>query len=690
MAYNLTDRIKNAWNAFKSRDPTTYSNGYYGTTYRPDRRTSHISHDGSIIETVKNRIAVDISQVDIKHVRTDEEGNYKESIKSPLNEILTFSANIDQTGRAFIQDLAQSLFDEGVIAAVPIDTDVDPYSGSFDIYSIRVGKVVEWFPRSVRVRAFNEQTGQKEEIEVPKETTAIIENPFYSVMNAPNSTLQRLIRTLRNLDIVNEQNSSGKLDMIIQLPYSLKSPLKQQQAEGRRKQIESQLVNSKYGIAYIDAAERITQLNRPVENNLWKEAQDLTAMLFNQLGLSQSIFDGTADDATMNNYYNRTIEPILSAITEEMERKFLTRTARTQRQRIMYIRDPFKLVTMNELAGIAQTFTQNEIMSSNEIRAKMGLKPVDTQRANDLINKNINKVGEEEVLSQESAETEEINPEELKSQLKDLDSFDDQLNSLEVNVNGEQSLKHYASPYYDPVKAHKYYMEHRELKGRKSTANLNDEGKAAARYIKAQLDAEKKSVNEQHKAEATSKLQSISSQQKSETESYREGSQAGLKRLNNEQKSENESNRSATNARIEQYKEETQGKIDSLRAQLKSMSKSDKDEHREEINSMIAELRADNASMRNELRAKLKEMGVEVKEKYQGERESIKSDLKSSTAGIKDKYQGERTSVRENLKEQRAATKEEYDRKYEEELENIRNTKEFQGKSRKKRRSSSE
>ena len=400
MPYNLTDRLKQAWNAFTSRDPTIRSPGdFYGSAYRPDRKRSFISNDGNIITMIENRIAVDVAQVDIRHVKKDDDGNYKEDMttKGNLNDLFQTSANIDQTGRAFFQDAAMSLLDEGCIALVPIDTDINPEDGSFTIESIRVGQILEWFPYHVRTSVYNERTGRREEIIVPKASTAIVENPFYSIMNAPNSTLQRLIRTLRTLDVVNEANASGKMDLIIQLPYSLKSPLKQQQAEARRKQVEMQLVGSKYGIAYIDAAEHITQLNRPIENNLWKEAQDLTAMLYNQLGLTQAIFDGTASDSQMTNYYNRTIEPILAAITEEMERKFLTKTARSQHQAIMYIRDPFKLTTVTDIANIAQTFTQNEVMSSNEIRAKIGLKPVNTARANELINKNINKIGESNI-----------------------------------------------------------------------------------------------------------------------------------------------------------------------------------------------------------------------------------------------------------------------------------------------------
>lgn len=431
----FTERLKHAWNAFTSRDPTAGpAGGFYGSSYRPDRKRSYVTNDGNIITMIENRIAVDVAQVDIRHVKKDDSGNYKEDYDGKsgnLNSILSVSANLDQTGRAFIQDAAMSMLDEGCVALVPVDTDINPADGSFSIESIRVGQILEWFPQHIRTKVYNERTGQREEIIVPKSTVAIVENPFYSIMNAPNSTLQRLVRTLRTLDVVNEANASGKMDLIIQLPYSLQSPLKQQQAEARRKQVEMQLVGSKYGIAYIDAAEHITQLNRPVENNLWKEAQDLTAMLYNQLGLTQAIFDGSATADAMTNYYNRTIEPILAAITEEMERKFLTPTARSQHQAIVYIRDPFKLTTVTQIATVAQTFTQNEIMSSNEIRAKIGLPPVDTDRANELINKNINKVGEEVPQTADGSPPEEAEAEDLELDTSSLDDIDAQLDELE-------------------------------------------------------------------------------------------------------------------------------------------------------------------------------------------------------------------------------------------------------------------
>lgn len=387
------DRLQHAWSAFTSRDPTTFLDGTGMSYYRPDRSHSIYYNDQTIVTTIKNKIAIDCAQVNIRHVKKDDKGNYQKEMKSSLNSALSTSANLDQTGRAFMQDLVQSMLDEGCVAAVPVETSVSPVdNGSYDITKLRVGQIVGWYPKHVRLNVYNEDTGRKEEIVIAKAVTAIIENPFYSIMNEPNSTLMRLMRTLSNLDRVNAETASGKLDLILQFPQSLRSPTKQQQAESRRTQIEEQLNNSKYGIAYIDATERITQLNRPIDNNLWTEAQDLTTMLFNQLGLTLSVFDGTATEAQMTNYYNRTVEPILTSIVEEMDRKFLTKTARTQGQAVVYIRDPFKLVGVTEIAEMAKTFTSNEIMSSNEVRGKIGLAPVDDERADQLVNKNINKV----------------------------------------------------------------------------------------------------------------------------------------------------------------------------------------------------------------------------------------------------------------------------------------------------------
>lgn len=400
METSLGSRLKHAWNAFLNRDPTI-SNNYYdigpGYSYRPDRARFTRGNEKSIVTSVYNRIAADVAAVDIKHCKLDENGRFLSEIDSKLNNCLTLEANIDQTSRAFRHDLVQSMFDEGVIAVVPIDTSVKPSNpGSFDILSMRVGKILDWHPAHVRVQVYNDKNGRKEELVVPKANTAIIENPFYSIINEPNSTMQRLIRKLALLDVIDEQSGSGKLDLIVQLPYVIKSEARREQAEQRRKDIENQLAGSKYGIAYTDGTERVTQLNRPVENNLMKQIEYLTSMLYSQLGITQSILDGTADEKTMLNYNNRIIEPIVSAIVDEFKRKFLTKTARSQRQTILFFRDPFKLVPVNDIAEIADKFTRNEIMTSNEIRQVVGLKPSDDPKADQLVNSNISQPKEEQ------------------------------------------------------------------------------------------------------------------------------------------------------------------------------------------------------------------------------------------------------------------------------------------------------
>lgn len=397
MEYSFGSRLKHAWNAFMNRDPT---GGYRGLgtsySYRPDRPRLSRGNERSIVTSVYNRIALDVAQVGIKHCRLDDNGRFIEEMKSSLNDCLNVEANIDQTGRAFIHDVVMSMLDEGCVAIVPVDTTIDPAkSGSFDIQSMRTGKIVDWYPVHVRVRVYNDRKGEKEDILLPKKSVAIIENPLYAVINEPNSTMQRLIRKLVLLDSIDEQSGSGKLDLIIQLPYIIKTEARRQQAENRRKDIETQLAGSKYGIAYTDGTERITQLNRPVENNLMKQIEYLTSMLYGQLGISQSVLDGTADEKTMLNYINRTIEPIISAIVDEMKRKFLTKTARSQRQTITFFRDPFRLVPVNDIAEIADKFTRNEILTSNEIRQIIGMKPSDDPKADQLVNSNISQPGEE-------------------------------------------------------------------------------------------------------------------------------------------------------------------------------------------------------------------------------------------------------------------------------------------------------
>lgn len=392
----FTDRLKHAWDAFRNRDPTSYDYGL-SYSYRPDRARFTRGNDRSILTSVLNRIAMDAAAIDIQHVRLDKNGRYKETIDSGLNQCLNVEANIDQSGRAFRQDIFASLLDEGCVAIVPVETSVDPKRGSYSIDSMRVGKVIEWFPEHVRVRLYNQKVGKHEEIVLPKKIVALPENPFYAVMNEPNSTAQRLMRKLSLLDVVDEHNCSGKLDLIIQLPYVVKTDLRRTQADRRRKDVEDQLASSKYGVAYIDGTERVTQLNRPIENNLMKQIEYLQNLFYSQLGMTATVMDGTADEKTMLNYNNRAIEPIISAVVDEMKRKFLTKTARSQRQSIVFFRDPFRLVPVNDLAEIADKMTRNEIMTSNEIRQVIGMKPSEDPNADTLRNKNLSVSNEEPV-----------------------------------------------------------------------------------------------------------------------------------------------------------------------------------------------------------------------------------------------------------------------------------------------------
>jgi hypothetical protein len=402
---SIGSRLKHAWNAFFNKDPTPVKWDHGASySYRPDRPRLTRGNERSIVTAIYNRIALDVSALIMKHCRLDENGRYSEDVESKFNRCLTVEANLDQTARAFKQDIVMSMLDEGCVAVVPVDTNQDPLKGSYDILTMRTGKILEWRPSTIKVRAYNEKTGEKEDIVVPKCTTAIIENPLYAVINEPNSTMQRLIRKLNLLDAVDEQSSAGKLDLIIQLPYIIKTDARRQQAEARRKDIEMQLSGSKYGIAYTDGTERITQLNRSIDNNLMKQIEYLTSMLYSQLGITQSILDGTADEKTMLNYNNRTVEPIASAIVDEMKRKFLTKTAISQSQTVMYFMDPFKLVPVSNLADIADKFTRNEILSSNEVRQIIGMKPSDDPKADELLNKNISQPVDETMVPPEGEE----------------------------------------------------------------------------------------------------------------------------------------------------------------------------------------------------------------------------------------------------------------------------------------------
>ena len=412
MDYSISTRFKNAWNAFRNKDPSSFNNGM-GFSVRPDRARLTRGNEKSITTSIYNRIALDVSSINIQHVRLDKNGRFRDVIDSKLNSCLTLEANIDQTNRAFIQDVVISMFDEGAVAVVPVDTTIDPkITDSYDIVTMRTGKILEWYPEKVKVRVYNDRTGLKEDLIMLKKNVAIIENPLYAVINEPNSTMQRLIRKLNLLDVIDEKSASNKLDLIFQLPYTVRTETKRSQAEKRRDDLEQQLAESKYGIGYIDSAERVIQLNRPVENNLMSQIEYLTSMLYSQLGINQGVLEGTADSKAMSNYYDRTIEPIVSAIVDEMKRKFISKTARTQGQSIMYFRDPFKLVPILDLAEMVDKFTRNEVMTSNEFRQVIGMKPSNDPNADKLLNKNLKQTNSGAIPTTSS----EINNEEEEIQ----------------------------------------------------------------------------------------------------------------------------------------------------------------------------------------------------------------------------------------------------------------------------------
>lgn len=436
----IMERLQHAYNVFRNGDSeSNYVYRDYGpiSTYRPDVKRFSRGNERTIITSVYNRIATDCASIDIKHVRLDENDRYVYDIDSGLNQCLTVEANIDQTGRAFVQDVVMTMLDEGTVAIVPVETSLNPkVTGSWDVDELRVGRISKWYPEYISAYVYNVKTGKREEVQLPKKSTGIVENPFYAIMNEPNSTMQRLIRKLNLLDAVDEQSSSGKLDLIIQLPYVIRSEKRKEQAQARRKELEDQLNNSKYGVAYTDGTERVIQLNRGVENNLMKQVEYLTEELYAQLGITKEILNGTAKDEEMLNYYNRTIEPIMTAITEEMYRKFLTKTARSQKQSIKYFRDPFKLVPVSQLADIADKFTRNEIMSSNEMRQIVGYMPVQDERADELRNKNINSAVDQSFASTIDDEGMSDESAGYEGELANLDAFDKQLDELESMVGG--------------------------------------------------------------------------------------------------------------------------------------------------------------------------------------------------------------------------------------------------------------
>ncbi len=584
MAETLGSRLKNAWNVFMNRDPTKeFQNGGEVSYYRPDRPRLTRGNERSIVTSVINRIAMDAAAINIRHAQLDGSQRYLRDVDSGLNRCLNLEANVDQTGRALRQDIYMSMMDEGCVAVVPVETNDDPdETDGYEILSLRTGKITAWMPQHVRVRLYDERTGKREEVTVPKKTVAIVENPLYAVMNEPNSTMQRLMRKLALLDVIDEQNSSGKLDLIIQLPYVIKTEARRQQAENRRKDIEQQLAGSKYGIAYTDGTEKITQLNRSLENNLMAQIEYLTSMLYSQLGITKEIMDGTATEEVMLNYNNRTIEPLVSAVADEMKRKFLTKTARTQGKSVVFFRDPFRLVPVGKLAETADKFTRNEIMTSNEFRQVIGLKPSSDPKADQLRNSNLNQ-------AEPGAEGE--SQADLEARLQELDAADSDLNDMEADLahaeGDEEELAHYASPYYDPVKAHEYYMRTRELKGQKnSTAGLNEEGKGAATYVKGQIEGERKLRTE---AAKTTRRQNM----ESATEKARKAINTGAA--------------------------STRRKVNDLRHKLSRMSKAEKLLNKGRIQSEIDTLREENSRERRQIQVQLQNYGKVENLKYQNE-----------------------------------------------------------------------
>ena len=673
----LSNRLQHAWNAFMNRDPTViYRDVGPGFSYRPDRPRVIRGGERTIVSAVLNRIALDVAATEIRHVRLDDNDRFIEEINSGLNTCLSLEANVDQTGRALIQDICLSMLDEGCVAVIPTDTSINPdLTASYDITELRVGKIIQWHPKHVRVRLYNEKLGRQEEILVPKSTTAIIENPMYAVMNEPNSTLQRLIRKLAILDVIDEQSGAGKLDLIIQLPYVIKSEARRAQAESRRKDIEMQLAGSKYGIAYTDGTEHITQLNRSADNQLMSQIEYLTSMLYSQLGITAEILNGTADEKTMNNYYARITEPILSAIVDEMTRKYLTKTARTQHQAIRFFRDPFKLMPTTQIADIADRLTRNEIMSSNEFRQIIGLKPSSDPKADELRNKNMPVQDEVEPEStneelepvEEDPDLSDISEEEIADMQKaEIDSLDEQLDALEKTLGLE--LKHYASPYYNPVKAHEYYMKNGELKGRKSTSGLTDEGKEAASYVKGQLKSERdkkiadsKSLMKRRITTSSNKTKSaINSRslfQKNTLKSNSEklsntikANRTNMEKLIETNASQLESKLGSEKAKtlksIASYASSTSSKIEQLQKELEGYSDLEKAHNSERISREIAQLRADNKAKKAELEKAFSNKSSGMKAENKAEAANIRTGNRDLSAKLRSENQARAASIR--------------------------------------------
>lgn len=688
---NFIDRLAHAWNAFQNKDPTPLSYTQPGFYTRPDRHRLLPGVDNTIISSIYTRIAIDVSAIDIEHVRVDENENFVEKIDgSSLNYIFSTEANIDQTSREFVRDIVMSMFDEGCVALVPTDTNTVPKTpGAFEINSIRTGKITEWYPKAVKVEVYNEKTGEKEEVTMLKETVGIIENPLYSVMNERNSTLQRLIRKLSLLDQVDEQSSSGKLDLIIQLPYVIKSDARKKQAEQRRSEIEEQLTNSKYGIAYTDGTEKVVQLGHPIENNLLQQIEYLTKVLYSQLGLTEAVFNGTADDKEMLNYYNRTIEPIISAITEECQRKFITKTGRTQKQRIMFFRDPLKLVPITELADLSNSLSRNEILTPNEFRGSLGFKPADDPRADMLVNRNINTADGEMGYEQYPMDYEQF----ANDQYGQMENIDSELEDMR-NIYHD-SLSHtganeppggYASKYYDPDKAHEYYEKTKKLKGRRSNAGLNEEGQAAAEYMRKQVDDEHSKELGRYTEEAKRKMEQLDTDLETTVESISNNLSAALEAARNATASNIETAKAKLQIVIANSSERLQNQVVQLREKMEGAPSA---AARRGFENQIEQLQEANSKNRDALADQFAEEYATAQSNYTSTAEQLSTKAEEDTANAKEATAAGKENVKANYQKIAEELEEKYGQIMVDEMDKIRANPAFQEEKKSKSSSSS-
>lgn len=674
---NLLDRLSHAWNAFQNKDPTPIytDQGYFS---RPDRRRLTMGVDQTIIASIYNRIAIDVSAIDIEHIRVDENENFVERITdSSLNYIFSTEANIDQSSREFVRDIVLSMFDEGCVALVPVDTNTVPKNpGSFEINSIRTGKIITWYPNDIDVEVYNEKTGQRETVRMSKRAVAIIENPLYPVMNEPNSTLKRLARKLVLLDQVDEQSSSGKLDLIIQLPYIIKSEARKKQAESRRKEIEDQLTNSKYGIAYTDGTEKIVQLGHSVENNLLAQIEYLTKLLYSQLGLTEAVFNGTASNDEMLNYYNRTIEPILSAITEECQRKFITKTGRTQRQRISFFRDPFKLVPITELADLSNSLSRNEVLTSNELRAVLGFKPSQDPRADQLLNSNINTAeGDYAYPTQDVGEF----ANQQYSQMEDIDaqleSMREMYQSAIYHTGANEPPGGYASKYYDPEKAHEYYEKTKRLKGRRSNKGLNEEGIAAAEYMRKQVDEQHAQELQRVTDDTTRKMEQLDTDLESTVKSISDNLSSALDAVKNATASDIENAKAKLQTVISNSTERVQNQVNILR---EKMEKAPSAAARRGFENQIEQLQDANSKTRDALADQFADEYASAQNSYKSRTEDLRTKATEDVTKAKENYTSSKESVNKQYNEQVTELDEKYGQIIEDEMEKIRNNPAFQ------------